>query len=109
MLEDGEMISLQSFKEIIPNGKMSLRDYISDTPHPHKTEILQYLKAQKHATGIVAATIKMDAIDGVSRIGSIQHYEDGVYYWGTEVIYYFNRYNLQLPDDFISRVLDADK
>ena len=32
-------------------------------------------------------------------------YTDGVYLWGNETIYYFEKYNLKLPDSFIAKAL----
>lgn len=32
-------------------------------------------------------------------------YTDGKYYWFSETIYYFEKYNLQLPDAFLKDIL----
>lgn len=56
----------------------------------------------------VCPMIARDAITG-ERIGVPAVYRDGDYSWRTETIYYFEKYNLALPDDFVAHVLSKIK
>lgn len=71
------------------------------TEIPNKSQILRYMKNSKV---IAAAPGRMkDAFDGKTIPGEMLAYSDGTYYWGAETIYYFDKYNLKLPDDFIDK------
>ena len=69
----------------------------------HKKEILSYLKKfppHAYSSGYVYDKIskaKTDIIDSLTG--------DGKYLWGTTEVYYFEKYNLKLNDDFIQYVL----
>ena len=71
------------------------------TAIPNKNQIIRYMKNCKV---IAAAPGRMkDAFDGNIIPGEMLAYSDGTYYWGAETIYYFDKYNLKLPDDFIDK------
>lgn len=75
------------------------------TPHdiPNKSRILQYLRSCKV---IAAAPGRMrDVFSDKPIQGEMLVYSDGTYYWNTEAIYYFEKYNMKLPDEFINRIL----
>lgn len=69
---------------------------------PEKNKVLHYMKNCKV---IAAAPGRMrDVFSNTSIPGEMLAYSDGTYYWSTEAIYYFDKYNLQLPDDFIKHI-----
>ena len=69
---------------------------------PNKTQVLRYLRSCK----VIAAApgIMRDAFTGKVIPGEMLAYSDGKYYWGSEAIYYFEKYNLKLPDDFLNEI-----
>lgn len=71
---------------------------------PNKKRILEYLRGCKV---IAAAPGRMrDVFEDKTIPGQMLAYSDGTYYWGSEAIYYFDKYNMKLPDDFINRILN---
>jgi hypothetical protein len=54
---------------------------------------------------IVQARAMQDHISGKQLIGSVETIDDGAYYWTSEEIYHFEKYDLKLNTDFIDHVL----
>ena len=53
----------------------------------------------------MAPGYSVDKIDDKTTIGSLAYYDDSVYHWRSDVIYYVQKYNIKLPDDFVQYVL----
>lgn len=69
---------------------------------PGKEKILKYMKSGKV---IAAAPGRLkDVFTNEPIKGEMLVYSDGVYYWGSEAIYYFDKYNMKLPDGFLSKI-----
>lgn len=85
------------------SGLPSINDIISDTPIPRKEEVLRYLKKGKK--GAVASGIATDVIANKPIPGELCCYTDGIFGWRSDTIYYFEKYNLQLDEDFLRKVL----
>lgn len=83
--------SYSSIKELI--GK-----YI-----PEKDKILKYLKS--FSPDCAAGMCLVDEITGEEVGIGVEGYEDGVYYWDTREIYHFEKYNMELQNDFLEYVL----
>jgi hypothetical protein len=98
------MRSLCKYKELYHGATESLKDHVYDTPHPRKADLLAYMTSKQ--TDGVAAGVARDQIDGKTRIGLPVACNDGEYSWTTELIYYVDKYNLQLPDDFVAHALN---
>lgn len=87
------------------------KDYpnFQSTPNdiPNKMKILTYMRNCK----VIAAApgIMKDIFTGKRIPGEMLAYSDGKYYWGAEAIYYFEKYNLKLPDDFLSEIINTEK
>ena len=74
----------------------------TSTDIENKAKVLQYMRSCKV---IAAAPGRMiDAFSHATIPGEMLAYSDGEYYWGSEAIYYFEKYNLKLPDDFVNRI-----
>lgn len=79
------------------------------TPNPIKEfdKVLSYLKnRQPAACGSISF---IDKIKNVVVYDSDNAFYDGEYTWYTPEIYYFEKYNLKLNDDFIEYVLSKYK
>jgi hypothetical protein len=69
----------------------------------NKNKVLRYMRSCRV---IAAAPGRMKDVFANTLIpGEMLAYSDGRYYWGTEAIYYFDKYDMKLPDDFINRVI----
>lgn len=98
------MIEIGRFRETHNNDNLpSIFDAIQEDAPKYKARILRYLK-----NGFPAAMAPghlIDKIDGKTIISTLAYYDDSVYRWRSDVIYYFQKYNIKLPDDFVEYVL----
>ena len=87
-------------KEIYKDEKNpSIYDLIQEEPIKNKEEVLEYLKKGKivaYAPGRVKDVVSGKYIDG-----DLCCYTDGTYEWRSDTIYYFDKYNLRLDEEFI--------
>ncbi len=73
-------------------------------PCMHKEKILTYMKSC--ASSSTAPAILTDVLTGEKLNISLECKNDGVYCWRTDYIYYIEKYDLKIPDDFIRHVLN---
>jgi hypothetical protein len=90
------------FDEFIqtPGQEGSIRDAVRGVALGDAADIARYLDSGPLALAFVDTPV--DVIDGVTKIpegGSLL--TDGTWVWGTSLSYYFRRYNIALPDDFL--------
>lgn len=69
----------------------------------NKEKILKYMK--KCRVLAAAPSILRDVISGQPINKELTFMTDGVYGWRSDLLYYIDKYDLKLPDDFIKRVL----
>ena len=102
------MIVLGMYKEIYHNDSFpSISDFVSNNEMENKTVILDYLRKGKVTAASPARMV--DVINGEKIDGSLKMLEDDKYAWRSDLIYYFEKYNLKLDDDFIAHVLSKMK
>lgn len=78
--------------------------YRSTIPSDIKQQVLEYLK--NGYTLAYHKSCQKDRIDeskGIAFSDSARH-TDGEWAWSTELIYYLERYDIPLPEDFISHM-----
>lgn len=68
-----------------------------------KKKILQYLKSFE--PDCAAGMLLVDEITGEETSNGVMGYEDGMYYWDTREIYHFEKYDMELQNDFIEYVM----
>ncbi len=96
---------LGEYKELENNSNFPmLEDNISDVPCTSKDVILLYLKNNDFIKGAMPS-LKHDIFSNEIIPGDCLYYSDGTFSWDYETIYYFEKYNMKLPDDFINHVL----
>lgn len=78
---------------------------MSDTPLQNKSKILNHLKAG--TVTAVAAGSAHDVLSGEVIDGELTLLTDGVYEWRSDILYYVDKYNVRLNDDFIQHVMSA--
>lgn len=94
------MIAVGFFKE--RHGKDYPTFQTTGSDIPRKNRVLEYLCESKviaAAPGRIRDIFTDEAVPG-----EILAYSDGKYYWNSETIYYFKKYNLKLPDEFINEI-----
>ncbi len=98
------MKTIGKIKEIYKDESFpSIHQLIQQESPPFKEEVLRHLKKGK--TLSVAAGYAKDVITGESIPGELCFYTDGVFYWRSDVIYYFEKYNIQLESDFLDHII----
>lgn len=96
------MIAVGFFKE--RHGKDYPMFKTTKSDIPRKNRVLEYLRKGK-IIAVAPGRIR-DIFTDEAVPGEILAYSDGKYYWNSETIYYFEKYNMKLPDEFINRILD---
>lgn len=81
----------------------SISDLVSEREMEKKADILTYLK--KVNVMAAAPGYAIDVFTGNRIQEPLYAYSDGEYIWRSDTIYYFDKYNLRLEDDFIEHVL----
>lgn len=104
-MEWEKLIEIGKIKERHGDKYPALSDCLLLSPIPDKDRVLQYLK-RGEVIGAFAGLAR-DCLTGERIPGEYLMLSDGVYAWDTAVTYYFERYNLRLPEDFITRALSA--
>lgn len=98
------MIFLDNYIEIYPRSQHpSLRGLIATTPYPLKDQVVNYLK--KGSPTIAGCYVPHDAFTDKQIDTQFYGMTDGTYHWSNVLIYYVDKYNIKLPDDFINHIL----
>ncbi len=102
------MIWIGRFKETHnKNEYPSIFVAIHENVPENKNIILDYLK---HGRDVASSPGYLyDKINGETLLRNPTCYTDGKYYWRSDLIYYYEKYNVELPDDFIKYVLKNSK
>jgi hypothetical protein len=88
------------------NSLPSIMDLIHK-PIKEKEKVLKYMK--KCHVDAVAPAIVRDVINPENRIPNLFLMSDGTYGWRSDVIYYVEKYDMALPDEFVQHVLGKSK
>ena len=84
----------------------SIMDLINK-PITEKKKVLEYMK--KGEIIAVAPAIIKDVINPEIRLPELFLMSDGKYEWRSDVIYYVEKYDMALPDEFVQHVLSQVK
>lgn len=95
------MKEVGTFKEI-ENGNYPEFE-ATKTAIPEKMKVLKYLKETPSVA--VAPAVLRDVFTGERLNMDLYAKSDGTYIWRSDIAYYFDKYNLKLPDEFINHVL----
>lgn len=98
-----DTIVIGQLREIYKDDKYpSIRDLINK-PIRDKKKIIEYLKGCKIEA--VAPAIVTDLINPEIKFTELRLMTDGKYSWRSDVIYYFEKYDMELPEEFIQHAL----
>lgn len=93
---------LVGIKEIDGDEFQPLTELVHDKSIPEKSRVHFYMRRAK---SIAAASGRAhDLLTGELIKEELRLFSDGEYVWRTDTLYYFDRYNLSLPQDFINKV-----
>lgn len=90
-------------REAYGDGYPNLADCISSAPIENKGKVLMYLK-RAPVVG-AAAGRAVDYMTGKRIPQEFLFYDDGEFNWRSDTIYFFEKYNLRLPDAFIKKAI----
>lgn len=98
------MRNISLVKEFNDNkNALPIKDKLSTKAIENKNEVLKYLNSFKPFC--VAGMSLKDEITGETINLSVNGYEDGEFVWDTREIYHFEKYDLQLEEEFIQHAL----
>lgn len=81
----------------------SIKELINK-PIKEKKKVIEYMKKCKVTA--VAPAIVRDLINPENKIAELNLMSDGKYEWRSGVIYYVEKYDMELPEEFIQHVLN---
>ena len=98
------MIYVGEVWELDHNDSLPSIHELINKPIREKEKILEYMK--KCRVDAVAPAIVRDVINPESRIPKLFLMSDGTYGWRSDVIYYVEKYDMALPDEFLQHVVE---
>ena len=96
---------IADYKEFGGNPHKSVIDYVSPISIDKKELILRYLYNGSD-DGIRCSSVR-DYVTETSLPQTTRLFTDGEYFWDSEEIYHFKKYNIPLNNDFILKVLNC--
>jgi hypothetical protein len=103
MLGSGCMIVIGKTCKIYKDAKYpSIKDLINK-PIKEKKKIIEYMKKCKIEA--VAPAIVTDLINPDIKFAELYFMSDGKYGWRSDIIYYLEKYDMELPEEFVQHVL----
>ena len=97
------MKSIVEFKEVYGSDYPSIKSLVSSTVDAEKQKIIEYLKKGKHIAESPSRVT--DFITGQPIKTPLSMLSDGYYSWRSDIIYYYENYNIRLKPEFIAYVL----
>lgn len=98
------MIVIGRFRENYKDDKYpSIMDFIKDTEPNKKDEIIKYFDKSKISS--VSTSYVHDEIEKIQTNIPLVMKTDGEYAWRSDLEYYYNKYNIGLPQEFIKKVI----
>ena len=101
------MKEIGTFKELKNNNDKYPAFEATPNEIPEKKIILEYLEGTPSVA--VAPAIVKDIFTGERLKMELFAKSDGIYIWSSDIAYYFDKYNLKLPKEFIEHVLKQKK
>lgn len=97
------MKSLNIYSDYIKGSLVgSIKENLKFAPDSHKAQILKYLRSSNVIAAIPGRITDLFTQKPVNQENLLM--SDGTYEWSTDIVYYYDKYNLALPDDFIDYV-----
>jgi len=81
-----------------------IRRNLGTEPLPDKDRLLAYMSSREPTA--VAPGLCFDHLNGKTSIGAMTVYADDAFFWDNAIIFYFDKYNLELDPAFVDHVLE---
>lgn len=99
------VIVIGKYEEFAPGmGFPSIKDYMHREPYKSKETVLKYLRGGN--VHMVTASKIVDAISGEATNIELVFMNDGKFSWSSKIPYYVDKYNLRLPEEFESHIMN---
>lgn len=102
MKEPENFIWIGETKEFDGEGHPSIKELIHK-PIKEKEAVIQYLKNGKEI-GYAPAIVR-DVLNPEVHLPYLEFMHDGKYGWRSDLIYYVEKYDMELPQEFIDHAL----
>lgn len=93
---------ITNYKEFGGDDNRSVLDFLREGSPDGKAEILKYLRSGKD-DGVRCSGI-FDYVKNEPQLDTVHLFTDGEYFWDSEEIYHYERYNVDLDIDFVRKV-----
>lgn len=97
------MIEIGQTREIYHDDEYPSIMELIHKPIKEKEKVLKYMK-KCHIDAVAPAMLR-DIINPENRIHDLFAMSDGTYGWRSDVIYYVEKYDMALPEEFVQHVL----
>ena len=97
------MIYIGETRELDNDNRLPSIKELINRPIREKIKVIEYMK--KCHVDAVAPAIVRDVLNPAIRIPNLFLMSDGTYGWRSDVIYYVEKYDMELPEDFVQHVL----
>ena len=99
------MILIGEIQELLKNDKYpSIKTFINK-PMEEKEKVVQYMNTRSEVIAAAPAIVR-DVLNPEVKIPELLLMSDGKYQWRSDIIYYVEKYDLELPEEFVNYVLE---
>ncbi len=82
----------------------SIKENVSNVEDKNKSKILNHLKNGEVIAAIVGTAKDVFTNEVIN--GEWVLMTDGIYEWGSDIVYYYDKYNLILPTEFLNHAIE---
>mgnify|MGYP001046517198 CR=1 FL=1 len=97
------MVVIGLTRELDNDSKYPSIKELINKPIKEKKKVIEYMKKCK-VIGVAPAIVR-DVINPENRIPELLLMTDGIYEWRSDIIYYVEKYDMELPEEFIQHIL----
>lgn len=97
------MIIIGQTCELDKDSKYPSIKELINKPVKEKEKVIEYMKKCKVVA--IAPAIVRDLINPNNKINELCLMTDGKYEWRSDIIYYVEKYDMELPEEFIQHIL----
>ena len=97
------MIMIGQIREVYEDDKYPSIKELINKPIKEKEEVIEYMRKSKVIAQ--ASAVGKDLINPNNKTLELSLMTDGDYEWRSDIIYYVEKYDMELPEDFINHIL----
>ncbi|MDD7793338.1 hypothetical protein [Clostridium sp. 'White wine YQ'] len=100
------MIMIGQIREVYEDDKYPSIKELINRPIKNKEKVIEYMKKSKVIAQ--APAVGRDLINSNNTTLELSLMTDGDYEWRSDIIYYVEKYDMELPEEFIKHVLSQN-